>query len=186
MRRLFHLWVLGFCLVEKLSVLLLLLGLYGVLCRSTGFLSIILSVCLPTYSFSAWWFCPSRNYVFLAVQNSSIDDLVTDSLTDSLTESLTVLLLLTYKEQHQRLVTFETSDQRANRRHDLTKNNPADLWQLRHWLQFLQLRTWFHDNLSYLTIKSDTGQHSQFLRCFSHFPRRLPLEIIKAAFMKPS
>ena len=28
------------------------------------------------------------------------------------------------------------------------------------------LRTWFHDNLCYLTIKSDTGQHSQFLRCF--------------------
>ena len=45
-------------------------------------------------------------------------------------------------------------------------NNPADLWQLRHWLQFLQLRTWIHDNLCYLTIKSDTGQHSQFLRCF--------------------
>ena len=47
-----------------------------------------------------------------------------------------------------------------------TQDNPADLWQLRHWLQFLQLRTWIHDNLCYLTIKSDTGQHSQFLRCF--------------------
>ena len=34
------------------------------------------------------------------------------------------------------------------------------MWQLRHWLQFLQLRTWIHDNLCYLTIKSDTG-HSQ-------------------------
>ena len=31
--------------------------------------------------------------------------------------------------------------------------------------QFWQLRTWIHDNLCYLTIKSDTGQHSQFLRC---------------------
>ena len=49
-----------------------------------------------------------------------------------------------------------------------TQDNPADLWQLRHWLQFLQLRTWIHDNLCYLTIKSDTGQHSQFLRCFYH------------------
>ena len=39
------------------------------------------------------------------------------------------------------------------------------MWQLRHWLQFLQLRTWIHDNLCYLTIKSDTGQHSQVLRC---------------------
>ena len=37
---------------------------------------------------------------------------------------------------------------------------------LRHWLQFWQLRTWIHDNLCYLTIKSDPGQHSQFLRCF--------------------
>ena len=31
---------------------------------------------------------------------------------------------------------------------------------LRHWLQFWQLRTWIHDNLCDLTIKSDTGQHS--------------------------
>ena len=41
-----------------------------------------------------------------------------------------------------------------------------DLWYLRHWIQFWQLGTWFHDNLCYLTIKSDTGQHSQFLRWF--------------------
>ena len=47
-----------------------------------------------------------------------------------------------------------------------TQDNPADLWHLRHWLQFWQLRTWIHDNLCYLTIKSDGGQHSQFLRCF--------------------
>ena len=44
------------------------------------------------------------------------------------------------------------------------QNYPRDLC-LRHWLQFWQLRTWIHDNLCYLTIKSDTGQHSQFLRC---------------------
>ena len=37
---------------------------------------------------------------------------------------------------------------------------------MRHWLQFWQLRTWIHDNLCYLTINCDTGQHSQFLRCF--------------------
>ena len=33
-------------------------------------------------------------------------------------------------------------------------------------IQFLQLRIWIHDNLCYLTTKSDSGQHSQFLRCF--------------------
>ena len=38
-----------------------------------------------------------------------------------------------------------------------TQDNPADLWQLRHWLQFLQLRTWIHDNICYLTIKSDSA-----------------------------
>ena len=41
----------------------------------------------------------------------------------------------------------------------------GDLWHLRHWLQFWKLRTWIHDNLCDLTIKSDTGQHSQLLRC---------------------
>ena len=46
--------------------------------------------------------------MFLAVQNSSIGDLVTHWLTDSITDSLTVLLLLTYKERPKRLVNFET------------------------------------------------------------------------------
>ena len=41
-----------------------------------------------------------------------------------------------------------------------------NLWHLRLWLQYWQLRTWNHDNLCYLTINCDTGQHSQFLRCF--------------------
>ena len=41
----------------------------------------------------------------------------------------------------------------------------CDIW---HWLeiQYWQLRTWFHDNLCYLTINCDPGQHLQFLRCF--------------------
>ena len=47
-------------------------------------------------------------FEFLAVQNSSIGDLVTDSLTHSLTQSL---LLLPYKEQSLRLATIETFDQ---------------------------------------------------------------------------
>ena len=47
-----------------------------------------------------------------------------------------------------------------------SESDPRELWDLRHWLQFWQLRTWIHDNLCYLRIKSDTGQHSKFLRCF--------------------
>ena len=49
---------------------------------------------------------------------------------------------------------------------DNWKDNPGDLWHLRHWLQFWQLRTWIHDSFCYLTINCDTGQHSQYLRCF--------------------
>ena len=49
---------------------------------------------------------------------------------------------------------------------DNASDNPWDLWHLRHWLQLWQLRSWIHDNLCYLTIKSDTGRHRQFLRCF--------------------
>ena len=60
---------------------------------------------------------------------------------------------------------------RVMRRHDLTqkdncKDNFGDLWQLRHWLQFWQLRPRIRDNHCYLTSKSDSGQHSQYLRCF--------------------
>ena len=59
------------------------------------------------------------------------------------------------------------------------QRDPRDLWDLRHWLQFWQLRTWFHDNLCYQTIKSDTGQHSQFLRCL--LLTRLPLALVPLA-----
>ena len=58
---------------------------------------------------------------------------------------------------------------------DNWKDNPGDLWHLRHWLQFWQLRTWIHDNLCYLTINCDTGQHSQFLRCFGYFSVEISL-----------
>ena len=47
----------------------------------------------------------------------------------------------------------------------LTQDNPAELWHLRHWLQFWQLRTWIHHNLCDLPFRSDTGQYLQFLRC---------------------
>ena len=47
-----------------------------------------------------------------------------------------------------------------------SKSDPSDLWHLRHWLQLRQLRNWSHENICYLTIKNDTGQHSQFLWCF--------------------
>ena len=49
------------------------------------------------------------------------------------------------------------------REHRLDRSYPRDM---RQRLQFWQLRTWIHDNLWYLSIKSDTGQHSQFLQCF--------------------
>ena len=40
-----------------------------------------------------------------------------------------------------------------------------------------------HDNLFYLTIKSDTGQHSQFLRCF--ITRKSEIEItLRIAHLK--
>ena len=47
-------------------------------------------------------------------------------------------------------------------------SNLRDLWHLRHWLQFWQLRNWIHDNLWDLTINCDTGQHLQFLQCFKN------------------
>ena len=49
---------------------------------------------------------------------------------------------------------------------DNWKDNPWDLWYLRHWLQFWQVRTRIHDNLCYQTINCDTGQHSQFFYIF--------------------
>ena len=59
-------------------------------------------------------------------------------------------------------MTFETFDQHL---------------QLQYW----KLRTWINDNICYLTINCDTGQHSQFLRCLkvlSHYEglRRIPWE----------
>ena len=67
---------------------------------------------------------------------------------------------------------------------DYWKDSPGDLWHLWHWLQFLQLRTWIHDNLCYLTIKSDTGQHSQFLRCFEISFTSAIMLFLKKSFYK--
>ena len=65
-----------------------------------------------------------------------------------------------------------------------SKSIPSDLWHLRHWLHFWQLRTWILDNLCYLTIKSDTGQHSQFLRCFSTAQKTDDLLCLDFLFVK--
>ena len=63
------------------------------------------------------------------------------------------------------------------RRHNLTqkdnwKDNVVDLWHVRHWLQFWQLRPWIYDNNCFLTVNCDTGQHLQFLWCFQNAGKR--------------
>ena len=83
----------------------------------------------------------------------------------------------TFWKQLQSIVTFETfgqrleqakPDQRAKTKTKTMKNTcEIEVWNCCH---FRQLKTWLHDNLCYLTIKSNTGQHSQFLRCF-HYPQ---------------
>ena len=47
-----------------------------------------------------------------------------------------------------------------------------------------QLRTWFNDNLCYLTINCDTGQHSQFLRCFENIAYAGSLKHFVSNFQK--
>ena len=67
----------------------------------------------------------------------------------------------------------------------ILKDNPGDLWYLRHWLQFWQLRTWIHDNLCDLRINCDSGQHSQFLQCFQyHYSKflQMPIKVWKQVF----
>ena len=51
--------------------------------------------------------------------------------------------------------------------HDDNKDNDAvnELWHLRHWLQFFQLKNLIDINLRGLRIESDSGQHFQFLQC---------------------
>ena len=71
-------------------------------------------------------------------------------------------------------VTFETFDQSDGETwHDQQRqrhsgNTATNTYELEVWncCHFRQLRTWIYDNHCYLGIKSDTGQHSQFLRCF--------------------
>ena len=80
-------------------------------------------------------------------------------------------------EHLQSIVTFETfgqcledakPDQRAKTKAKTMMNTyEIEVWNCCH---YRQLRTWVHDNHCYLTIKSDTGQHSQFLRCFLFLP----------------
>ena len=98
---------------------------------------------------------------FLGVQTESVDssigDLVTKWPTHWLDEPLLILEHMTS--------------------HWLSESYPGDLWPMRHLVRvmifklvwtcwhFRQLRTWIHDIHCVLTIKSDTGQHLQFLLC---------------------
>ena len=82
---------------------------------------------------------------------------------------LTILKILTFFYNFDNWRNFHNSDN-CFCHFDNWKDNPGDLWHLIHWLQFWPLRTWIHDNLCYLTINCDTGQHSQFLRCLIIWP----------------
>ena len=96
-------------------------------------------------------------------------------------QSVRVLLLLTYKEQPWRLVTFEI---RLMRKHDLTniyfslfvdnfltiltiQRQSWRLATLETLITILTIENLNSDHLWDLAIKSDAGQHSQFLGCFS-------------------
>ena len=81
---------------------------------------------------------------------------------------LTILTILTIFDNYDNFIDILTFFDNVDIFYhcDNDNRNPGDLLPLRHWLQFWQLRTWIHDNLCDLTIKSDTGQHLQFLRCF--------------------
>ena len=81
----------------------------------------------------------------------------------------------TLKGRSLRLVTFETfnrSDEETwhdQQRQRHSENTTTNTYEIKVWncCHFRQLGTWVHDNHCYLGIKSDTGQHSQFLRCFN-------------------
>ena len=100
---------------------------------------------------------------FSCTQGSSKGDLVTHSLTHSLSDWLSDFLISTLKSNPGDLWPLRHLI-RVMRK---PKRQFGDLWHLKHWLQLLQLRNWIRDNNCYLAIKSDSGQHSQFLRCFA-------------------
>ena len=129
---------------------------------------------------------------FLAVQNSSIGDLVTHWLSDfwfwhyrvtletcdiwdiwsewweDMTWPKNIYLpsyLPTYL--HTYLPTYLIASIREHPKRSYHRDFRH--FTLRHWLQYWQLRTWINDNICYLTINCDTGQHSQFLGCLSTF-----------------
>ena len=55
----------------------------------------------------------------------------------------------------------------------MTKHDMACELVLNCW-PFRQLSTWLHDNHCDLTIKSHTGQHSQFLQCLLRYIHHIP------------
>ena len=71
---------------------------------------------------------------------------LTNKKTMTMTMTKTIHLENAFEERSLRLVALETFEQ-----------SDEGTWQL---------RTWINENLCYLKIKSDTGQHSQFLWCF--------------------
>ena len=107
----------------------------------------------------------------------------------------------TFKERSSRLVTFETyvimiydlTNQKTITQ-PMTKTNEntntetmTETWQgVWNCLHFRQSRTWLQDNHCDLTIKSETGQHSQFLRCFLNWSPNSTIFVVKyKVFVSP-
>ena len=82
---------------------------------------------------------------------------------DNFQQSWHFLTIFTNFWQFWQLRTIEDNFDNSFYHFDNLKDNPGDLWHLRHWLQ---LRIWIHNNFCYLTINFNTGQHSQYLQCF--------------------
>ena len=149
--------------------------------------------------------CLNSLCLFISAHYQKICVDKTSWLVVSLNHSPSVWGPQTLKEQSERFLTFETMitfltlENNIFNIHcnpsitlyptcvppleNIQRSDQRDLWHLRHWLQYRQLRTWINDNLCYLTINCDTGQHSQFLRCFFYLACKHSL-IVANPFLK--
>ena len=131
------------------------LKIRGATCISDAFFYIIFS-CPQTaqslisdhWSLSRFCFWHPKRFVTFETFDQSDDDTWSDQYFDNFDNLWNILEVFIFLQFWQ-LWIFDNFDN--------SENNPGDLWHLRIWLQFWQLRTWIFDNICYLTIKSDSG-----------------------------
>ena len=87
---------------------------------------------------------------------------------------------MTWPKEYNKKDKYNEKDKDNDNWRTPSKINPRDLWPLRHWLHFWQLRTTILTIILWLLNAGWWWQHSQFLQCFPNLDSKRDWSVFSA------